>query len=208
MADQKPTFGEVLRYVFTRRPWGVIGSTDTMVLRFTGIEDTGPRDAPVPAPLAEVLGVEAAEVLGDGWIGDRVGSRRGSRGQAGGGGQHRKRRGFLLRRRQHSRRTAATRNSTSRNRWRGPRTGSWSSRTPGTTGWCSTTRTPRPFRPLPEPEGGVVRAEGGCSGSGRHDRGRRHRPQAEWFCSPSPVERRGWKQSAARGPVRVSWSSR
>ncbi len=81
MADQKPTFPEVLRYVFTRRPWGVIGSTNTTVLRFTGIEDTGPRDAPVPASLGEILDIERAEVLGDGWIGEPRGLAVGAEGK-------------------------------------------------------------------------------------------------------------------------------
>ena len=81
MTDKTPSFGEVLRYVLTRRPWGVIGSTDTIVMRYTGVEDSGPRDAEVPASLAEVLGVERAEVLGDGWIGEPRGLAMGPDGR-------------------------------------------------------------------------------------------------------------------------------
>lgn len=68
MASTKPTFGEVLRYVFTRRPWGIIGTTDTLVLRDTGEALDGARNAPVPVPLAEAVGVESAAIIGEGWL--------------------------------------------------------------------------------------------------------------------------------------------
>jgi len=68
MEDLKPSLGEVLRYVVTRRPWGVIGSTDTLVLRDTGEVEGVLRDAPVPQPLADALGVRSASVIGEGWL--------------------------------------------------------------------------------------------------------------------------------------------
>jgi sugar lactone lactonase YvrE len=59
----------VLRYVLTRRPWGIIGSSDAMVLRQTG-EATAPGAvaATVPAPLAAALGASSARLLGEGWL--------------------------------------------------------------------------------------------------------------------------------------------
>jgi len=68
MEDLRPSFGEVLRYVFTRRPWGVVGTTDTLVLRDTGEVEASLRDAPAPRPLADELGVESASVIGEGWL--------------------------------------------------------------------------------------------------------------------------------------------
>jgi uncharacterized protein (TIGR03663 family) len=72
MEDSRPSFREILRYVFTRRPWGVIGSTDFIFLRRT--DDDGKssgeisREAPVPEPLAAALDFEGARVLGEGWV--------------------------------------------------------------------------------------------------------------------------------------------
>jgi sugar lactone lactonase YvrE len=68
MANHRPKFSEVLRYIFTRRPWGVVGSTDTIVLRYTGEHVEGARDVPVPVVMAETLGVTASKVLGSGWL--------------------------------------------------------------------------------------------------------------------------------------------
>jgi uncharacterized protein (TIGR03663 family) len=68
MADHRATFSEVLRYIFTRRPWGVVGSTDTILLRYTGEHVEGPRDVPVPAVIAETFGATSASVLGSGWL--------------------------------------------------------------------------------------------------------------------------------------------
>ncbi len=68
MEDLKPSLGEILRYVFTRRPWGVIGSTDTIMLRDTGEEVESTHGAAVPGPLAEAFGVESASIIGDGWL--------------------------------------------------------------------------------------------------------------------------------------------
>jgi uncharacterized protein (TIGR03663 family) len=68
MEATKPTFGDILRYIFTRRPWGTIGSTDTILLRRT--DETAPkaRVAEVPAIVASALGVESARVYGEGWM--------------------------------------------------------------------------------------------------------------------------------------------
>jgi hypothetical protein len=68
MADYRPKFSDVLRYVFTRRPWGVVGSTDTIVMRYTGEPIEGPRDVPVPAVMTEALAATDASVLGSGWL--------------------------------------------------------------------------------------------------------------------------------------------
>jgi uncharacterized protein (TIGR03663 family) len=59
---------DILRYVFTRRPWGHIGSTDTILLRRTDEEVEATRDAAVPSAMASALGVESARVLGEGWM--------------------------------------------------------------------------------------------------------------------------------------------
>ncbi len=68
MADQRPTLSEFVRYLFTRRPWGIVGSTDTIVLRQTGEPEGGARDAEAPPSLARALGLERAAVLGEGWL--------------------------------------------------------------------------------------------------------------------------------------------
>jgi len=68
MEDLKPSLGEILRYVFTRRPWGVIGTTDTLMLRDTGEAVDAARTAPVPVPLAAAIGAETASIIGEGWL--------------------------------------------------------------------------------------------------------------------------------------------
>jgi sugar lactone lactonase YvrE len=68
MEDQKPSLGEILLYVFTRRPWGVIGTTDTIFLRDTGETVDSARDAPVPRSMADAVGAEEASVIGEGWL--------------------------------------------------------------------------------------------------------------------------------------------
>lgn len=68
MEDKKPSLGEVIRYVFTRRPWGIIGTTDTILLRNTGEAVTSLREVPVPPPLAAALGAESAAVIGEDWL--------------------------------------------------------------------------------------------------------------------------------------------
>ena len=68
MEDQAPTLAEIVRYVITRRPWGVIGSTDTILLRDTGEVVDGSRQGPVPAGLGDALGAESALVIGEGWL--------------------------------------------------------------------------------------------------------------------------------------------
>jgi len=68
MENHRPTFFEVLRYVFTRRPWGVVGSSDTIVLRYTGEHVDGAREVPVPAAIADAFGATGARVLGGGWL--------------------------------------------------------------------------------------------------------------------------------------------
>jgi len=68
MEDFKPGPVDILRYVFTRRPWGTIGSTDTILLRRTDEEIEVTREAAVPPVLASTLGVESARVFGEGWM--------------------------------------------------------------------------------------------------------------------------------------------
>jgi uncharacterized protein (TIGR03663 family) len=68
MEAAKPSFGDVVRYVFTRRPWGVIGSTDTILLRRTDEQPPEARPAEVPEALASALGAESARVYGEGWM--------------------------------------------------------------------------------------------------------------------------------------------
>jgi sugar lactone lactonase YvrE len=68
MEDFKPSLTDILRYVFTRRPWGTIGSTDTILLRRTDEEVEESREVPVPRALAAALGVEDARVFGEGWM--------------------------------------------------------------------------------------------------------------------------------------------
>jgi uncharacterized protein (TIGR03663 family) len=68
MESQRPSLGQVLRYVFTRVPWSTIGSSDIILLRHTGEPAEGPREAPAPEALAEALGVASAEVVGEGWL--------------------------------------------------------------------------------------------------------------------------------------------
>jgi uncharacterized protein (TIGR03663 family) len=66
--DFKPDAGDILRYVFTRRPWGTIGSTDTVVLRRTEETIEATRSVAVPPVLEATLGVRSARVLGEGWM--------------------------------------------------------------------------------------------------------------------------------------------
>jgi DNA-binding beta-propeller fold protein YncE len=68
MEDFKPDVADILRYVFTRRPWGTIGSTDTILLRRTDEEVEESREMPVPQALAAALGVVGARVFGEGWM--------------------------------------------------------------------------------------------------------------------------------------------
>jgi uncharacterized protein (TIGR03663 family) len=68
MEASKPSLGDIVRYVFTRRPWGVIGSTDTILLRRTEEEAPLAREADVPTALASALGIESARVFGEGWM--------------------------------------------------------------------------------------------------------------------------------------------
>jgi uncharacterized protein (TIGR03663 family) len=68
MENQRPSLAEVVRYVFTRIPWGIVGSTDFMLLRETGEEPEGAQAAAVPPQLADALGVTAAKILGKGWL--------------------------------------------------------------------------------------------------------------------------------------------
>jgi uncharacterized protein (TIGR03663 family) len=68
MESVRPDLADVLRYVFTRRPWGSLGSTDTIVLRRTDEEVEAARAVDVPPVLAQTLGVRSARVFGEGWM--------------------------------------------------------------------------------------------------------------------------------------------
>ena len=68
MEDWKPSLGDVARYVLTRRPWGFVGSTDTMVLRKGEDVEVASAETPVPAPFGELFGTDSARLIGDGWL--------------------------------------------------------------------------------------------------------------------------------------------
>ncbi len=76
-----PTVRSVLRWLVTRRPWGPIGSTDVVVLRRTGNVPTA-HAAPVPASLEGSLGVRAARVEAEGFLGEPRGLSVGPEGVA------------------------------------------------------------------------------------------------------------------------------
>ncbi len=64
-----PTPADFVRYLFTRRPWSVIGSTDVMVLRRDGTVRSSARQLEIPEDAARRLGVaEAATAVGSGWM--------------------------------------------------------------------------------------------------------------------------------------------
>jgi len=68
LEDWKPTPLDVLNYVVRRVPWGVIGSSDIIVLS----RHEGPieyqREADPPAALAERLPITRTRVIGEGWL--------------------------------------------------------------------------------------------------------------------------------------------
>ena len=68
MEGRRPTVGEVIRYVFTREPWGDIGSTDTILLRHTGEAPEAARAAETPEILVKELAVGGARIVGEGWL--------------------------------------------------------------------------------------------------------------------------------------------
>ncbi len=70
MENSSPSITDVLRYVFLRLPWGIIGSTDVIVLHATGEESPGAQPAAVPAAISSALPVKAARVFGQGWLGE------------------------------------------------------------------------------------------------------------------------------------------
>jgi sugar lactone lactonase YvrE len=68
MEGSKPGIADILRYVFTRRPWGIIGSTDTILLRRTEEEIEAISEADLPRAMASALGAKSARVFGQGWM--------------------------------------------------------------------------------------------------------------------------------------------
>jgi len=68
MESKRPTFGEVIRYVFTREPWGDIGTTDTILLRHTGQPPEAARVAETPEILVRELALGGARIVGEGWL--------------------------------------------------------------------------------------------------------------------------------------------
>jgi uncharacterized protein (TIGR03663 family) len=66
----RPTPGEILRWLFTRVPWGDIGSSDVIVFRHTGEPSAEAREIEVPAVLERELGVTSAQMVGEGWLSD------------------------------------------------------------------------------------------------------------------------------------------
>lgn len=64
----RPSFGALLRYVLTRVPWGVVGSSDVVVLRRGEAPPPTAVPAAVPAALAAVLPGRSATIVGAGWL--------------------------------------------------------------------------------------------------------------------------------------------
>ncbi len=70
LEHQRPTIAGIVRWLFTRVPFGEIGSTDVVVFR-PGDEPTiSAHEAEVPPILATELGVSGARVIGEGWLAD------------------------------------------------------------------------------------------------------------------------------------------
>lgn len=70
MYEGDPSLGDWLRYMLTRRPWGVIGSSDVVVLRRGDGGTAQSRTEPPPAALGRILEARTATVFGEGWFGE------------------------------------------------------------------------------------------------------------------------------------------
>jgi len=70
LEHQRATLSGVVRWLFTRVPFGTIGSTDVIVYRRGDEPDVSAREAAVPPVLAAELGVAGARVIGEGWLVD------------------------------------------------------------------------------------------------------------------------------------------
>jgi len=66
----RPTIAGVVRWLFTRVPFGEIGSTDVIVFRRGDEPAVSAHEVEVPPVLAAELGVSSARVLGEGWLAD------------------------------------------------------------------------------------------------------------------------------------------
>jgi uncharacterized protein (TIGR03663 family) len=68
LEDWVPNPGDVLRYVVHRVPWGVVGSSDIMVLRISEGPIEWARPVDPPPSLAAELPITGARVFGEGWL--------------------------------------------------------------------------------------------------------------------------------------------
>ena len=82
MYQRRPTVGEAVRYFFTRRPWGGLGSTDVVVLRRQEAGAQPWLDVEVPRALEQALRVTGARTVGAGWFGEPRGVAAGPAGVA------------------------------------------------------------------------------------------------------------------------------
>jgi uncharacterized protein (TIGR03663 family) len=66
----EPSVGGVVRWLFTREPFGRIGSSDVIVFRHSGEPSETAREAVAPAPLVAGLGAVGTRIFGEGWLSD------------------------------------------------------------------------------------------------------------------------------------------
>lgn len=70
LEHQRPTMSGIVRWLFTRVPFGEIGSTDVTVFRRGPEPVVTAHEAEAPPVLAAELGVTRARVVGEGWLAD------------------------------------------------------------------------------------------------------------------------------------------
>ncbi|NOZ94856.1 MAG: TIGR03663 family protein [Acidobacteria bacterium] len=75
--EKRPTAGQLLRYLLTRKPWIPVAAAEVAVLRRQSGTVPSLREAPVPAALAEALGVISAQVEGEGFLAEPHGLAEG-----------------------------------------------------------------------------------------------------------------------------------
>jgi len=75
--EKRPTVGQLLRYLLTRKPWVPVAAAEVAVLRRQSGTVPSLRDAAVPAALAAALGVVSAQVEGEGYLAEPHGLAQG-----------------------------------------------------------------------------------------------------------------------------------
>ncbi len=80
--DRRPTLGELVRYLVTRKPWVPVAAVEVAVLRRQSGAVPSLREVPVPPALAEVLGIVSARVEGEGYLAEPHGLAPGPAGLA------------------------------------------------------------------------------------------------------------------------------